>query len=883
MRRRLLIIAALVGLGVLVAFLAKEGRNNADQWMSIIGGFVGVAGAVGAAIDKWGVPKGKLLVPDADAALRRCLLFVNSKGLPLVRDVLAQDVGVKAAIVSIECNDGSLPTYVPRVGDDDLEWAIASGGVVLVHGRAAAGKTRSAFEAIRRLRPNHCLLVPASGPALRELVDDGFEPRDSVVWLDDLERYLVPGGVDQNLIERLCSDRRHDVLVVATLRGEELERLDQAARSGRGTDALNALDIDWPGVQVVQHIRGRRRVHVGQFLTETEKSAAAVSSDQRVVEAANSNVGFAEYLAAGPPMMQRWSFDGDDVADVGQALITAAVDCRRAGYPYAVPANVLAQLFRHYLNPARSNRADLPSLRRGLEWASEPLLGASSCLIPQDGDCYAASDYLLDRTEAGEGPLARRDVGEAVWTTLLTFDEPYARYSIATAAYFASRSDVAETAIRPLANDGYTEAMLNLGLLLHKRNQPEAEYWYRQAADAGATFAMVRIGILSEEANRLNDAESWYRRAVEAGERHALPVLGWLREKRGDVREAEHLYRLAVEDGDVDATAMLGALLEKQGNAPEAERLYRLAGGSGHVRAMVALGLLLERTGSAEAEQWYRTAVERGSARAMIMLGILRGKHGATDEANTLYRRAFDEGETHAAVALGISFEKQESVDEAENWYRRGAGTGNELASLMLALLLERRGLDGEAERWYEKVARGGDGNAMVMLANLLAKRGEVEQAHAWYHSAVELGNTQAMIKLAAQNEAAGSSEEAKLWLQRAANAGDTHAMVLLGMSLEHDDRAESERWYRAAADAGENHALLLLAVVLDRRGEADEAEYWYRRSAETGDAHAAALLADTLAGQGELDEANSLRRLAANSDNTRSHGPVRRTAAPPE
>src|SRR3712207_8593336 len=51
----------------------------------------------------------------------------------------------------------SLP-YLEREADQELDWLVAEGGVVLVYGRAAAGKTRTAYESIHRLRPDHRLL-----------------------------------------------------------------------------------------------------------------------------------------------------------------------------------------------------------------------------------------------------------------------------------------------------------------------------------------------------------------------------------------------------------------------------------------------------------------------------------------------------------------------------------------------------------------------------------------------------------------------------------------------------------------------------------------------------------------------------------------------------
>ncbi|OZV71923.1 hypothetical protein CA850_32820, partial [Micromonospora echinospora] len=366
------------------------------------------------------------------------------------------DLGVKPAIDTIDGHDRDLPSYVSRTGDDDLRWAIAEGGIVLLHGKAAAGKSRSAFEAIRELRLYHQLLIPAHPGALRELIDSGYPISNAVVWLDDLERFLTPGGVDQALLQRLCPTGRADVVVVATIRDEELSRLDHAATRGRDGTELTTAGVDEAAAKLVAQIRGRRRIPVGQHLTDSERADAEATGDDRITAALTAGVGFAEYLAAGPAMMRRWSVGDGPLFEVGQALISAGVECRRAGYTAPVPRDILAKLYRPYLSPAWRHRADLPAVTQGLEWACERVLSASSCLLPNDNDTYTVSDYLLDRTATGQGPLATTQVPDQVWTTLLAIATPRQAAAIGTRAYDTQRADIADHAWRTAADAGDT-------------------------------------------------------------------------------------------------------------------------------------------------------------------------------------------------------------------------------------------------------------------------------------------------------------------------------------------------------------------------------------------------------------------------------------------
>jgi hypothetical protein len=80
-----------------------------------------------------------------------------------------------------------VPVYVPRDLDAKLDAALAAalarGGLVLVWGDSTAGKSRAAFQAMRRPPGDQSLLYPHHRHSLRALLDGGVELRDVVVWL----------------------------------------------------------------------------------------------------------------------------------------------------------------------------------------------------------------------------------------------------------------------------------------------------------------------------------------------------------------------------------------------------------------------------------------------------------------------------------------------------------------------------------------------------------------------------------------------------------------------------------------------------------------------------------------------------------------------------
>lgn len=440
----------------------------------------------------------------ANPLVGRALHLVGDD-LPQVSAVGLLQLRVKPAIDTHTEDGTDLPPYVSRNLDDDLEWAIHQGGMVLLHGPAAVGKSRAAAEALRRLRPTHRLLVPRDGNALREIVDTDVELGEVVVWLDDLERFLGTSGLDVSLLQRICPPGRAEVAVVATMRDEELARHTHAATMATTEQAAG---IDQAAVELLAQLHGRRRIRVAANLTATELDDARQvgARDPRVLRAITAKEGFAEYLAAGTAMMDRWSIGDGPTFVRGQALISAAVDCRRAGHHKPIPATLLGQLHLDFLPPAWRHRADLPPIDSGLHWAAQRVLGASSPLHPHPDQHYLASDYLLDRTQHGTTPLTG-PTRDSTWTTLIHALSADDNRDVAAAAYHDGRLDIAELALAPSAAKKHPTALYNLGVVLagQEGREGEAEQAYRQAADTGDTDALNHLDLLhakQEEADQ---------------------------------------------------------------------------------------------------------------------------------------------------------------------------------------------------------------------------------------------------------------------------------------------------------------------------------------------------------------------------------------------
>ncbi len=556
--------------------------------------------------------------------------------LPEVASVSLRDLGVSDAI-SAPLRYTRDVLYVRRDFDPALERALREGGLVLLHGPASVGKTRSAAEALRRLYSNRSLLVPVDGPGLRRLVTSDYDLAGVLVWLDDLERFLTPGGFDLALLQFV---RHKGATVVATIRDRELARYDAAAATRRGD-----VGVDRPAVNVVAAISTDRRIAVGRMLTASEASRAKEVTDPRVTEALRAaEAGFAEHLAAGPALLKRWSVGDDPLFHVGQALVCAAVDIRRAGYHQYVTEAVLSELCRQYVPPGWRGRHDLPPARQGLHWASEPVLGASSCLHHRHqgrlGEIYLASDYLVDRALAGEGPLGGIAVSSATWDTVL---------SLAT----ASQS--------------------------------------------------LAVGLAAQDSGLLDIAADAYYRAASLISPIRLYDLAHTMALRGDLKEAEEMFRGLSATGDTNAMVRLANLLRDQGRDTEARVLYKFASNAGNLRAEARMALLYGKHGGGnEREEFYRRAADSGDADAMVVLAHMLAEEERNEEADRLYRRAADAGNTDAMVAQA----RRAEVQDAETLYRRAAEAGNTDAMIGLALRLTRQGRTSEAHEFFERAGR---------------------------------------------------------------------------------------------------------------------------------------------------------------------------------
>ncbi|MFI5845406.1 tetratricopeptide repeat protein [Catenuloplanes sp. NPDC051500] len=802
-----LLVFALAGFAV---FLANAGLGKADQWSSVVSGMIAIVGLIGL-IARFAVPRAARLLsrrgstPAAEASIR--LQFLGDSGRPpLVSDVDPVLLGVKQSIRLAPDGDTDLPPYVSRDIDQEIQWLIPEGGLILLHGRAAAGKTRTAFEMVRRLCPNHDMLIPVDAHAVQDIMRLEPSPVGAVIWLDDLERYLTPGGLDTVFVELLPT---MNAVIVATIRNDELSKIDQVAFGTHDDPGISAKRFAGDLLR-----RFARRIAVPNQLSEDEEARAAGSTDDRITQASTQHeYGFAEFLAAGPSLMARWTIgDGWDFL-VRQAIISAAVDCRRAGYTRPVPSEALSRLFRGYLPQGMRKRDDLPDFAAVLPDAARPVLGASSCIIPREGG-FQAHDYLMDRTDDASSPIAARPIPDQVWAEMIEIATTDENAEIGEAAYSAGRNDIAGTAYLCAVPGDSHKAMFGLGVLATDRGDPsEAEAWYRRSIEGGDPSPMLNLAVLLEDQGRHDESEEWTLKAARTG--HSLAV-----------------YRLAL-------------ISQKQGDSDTAQALYRLAANAGLRFAMTNLAnILVEQGEPEEARSLWQRAAERGDIMAMANLGIVAEEEGRLPDAEALLRRA----------ATG-----DESLDDEQHDCK-----------VLYSAFLTRRGRDDEAVRWLERAAFAGHVPAMMLLLTRAISARDPDSATVWAIMAAEKGETSALYYLGERSAGSSGAQEARSLLEELSNSGETAARASLGFLLTMTGETERGiRLLQEPAQRGDFRAQHCLAEIREAEGATAEAEFWYRKALEHGPAEIKSNLGHLLMRSGRSEEAEVLFRQAADAEVT--------------
>lgn len=770
------------------------------------------------------------------------------------------------------------PLYVPRDLDPELEGWIEdhreSGGFLLLVGPAAAGKTRTAYELIQRTVGDWQLFMPGIAAQLAEYIKNTDSTENLVVWLNEVQNFLGPDGLESGIVRQMLAATR-PVLLIGTIWPDRYDTL---------TAQPSASDLTDPNrdARELLGILADRKDLVANFTPdEYQRARVLAERDPRLHEVVQNedNGQLAAMLAAAPELVRRWVTATNPY---GAAILSAAVFARACGHPALLPETVLKTLASCFLTSEQRARLENEDWYAGaLEWCRRPVRGNVTPLIPQsevigkiDGDLV--SDVLVQHGRH-DARITDQLALEASWLQLIDSASADACTVISLVALLRPGPPRAfEEAGKKAAEAGDIPSMLNMGTVMYQRGDTaQAQFWFTKAAATGNPVALTHVGNFLIEIGNKSEAEIMLQKAAELNFPPAMNALSELLKDQGDAAEAEGWVRRAAVTHYPPAMLSLAMLLHFRGEKPEAEDWARKAAQAGDTQAWAFLGVILsERGEKTEAETWLRKAARFkypdragtfGHPIAVTELGSILLARGESEEAEFWWRQSARIGELRAMTYLGTLLKDREEIAEAEKLWRKAAEEGSELSANNLGTLSYERGDKSQAERWWRQAADGGVAMSMAALAGLLNERGETQEAEEWWRKAAEAGNAYAMTVVGAECEEAGETAQAEWWWRKAVDLGDATAMNLLGNLLQERGEEESaEDLWLKAAHAGNSDAAVNLGKLLHGRGEASEAEEWWRKAASSGNVAGMSNLAGVLLERdSDSDEAESLLRKA--------------------
>jgi len=791
-------------------------------------------------------------------------------GLPAVGETSVYDMGVTPS--KYVTAENPTPAYVPRSRvDGEIQDLLELGErFVVAVGDSKSGKSRSLAEMLHRLRPGARLIVPdASDPtALLKLARRPLPvgPDGGVLWLDDIDRFLTPNGLDHKVL-RSFLDPASRITIAGTITARR-HRDIMTARDGAGTRDATA--------QFAQVLQQAKLVRVASSLSPEDLAAAR----ERYPEEDFQRRGIGEQMVAADMVEQVYGSAREGFPE-GWAVIQAAVDWRRIGISSPVSREVLSALFRHYLPEAAPDiEPDEERFAAGLRWAVKPLVGTIALLTTvnpaQEGATYRAFDYVLACAD-GEGPFEAAPIACSAWDVAISSLDADELLVVIQAAAIQGEASIAMRAAEVVRSGSadpaaVARATLFLGELHGTAGQRDsAVALLEEAAASGVTDVVATA-------------------QADLGSLLSLPG--------GDADRARTLLQSAIGAGDAQVQAQaqlnLGSLLMNLGEQAEARPLLEAA-----MAARVDLadtpfvGLSLLGTTARDQLPRKQTSVgHRAGARTAA-------SPVTDDRSRVLQAAAVRQAESvHllAQASLGGLLVNEGDLSRAQMLLEAALSSGNPdvepLARTNLGVLLLRHGDVQAARDQFEQVRNSGNTEyalvAEITLGSTMVASGDIDGGYALLEEVAASDSIdqapRALCLLGELYFDSGEKQAALSYFERAIQTGHRdwapYARVDMGLARAYDGDTDGARELleQVIASGHQNEsgrAADLLGDVLLRAGDVSGAEEAYRRTVDLGHPWWSAVATTDLAGirleQGGVEEAVGLLRSVIDGGNPNS------------
>lgn len=631
--------------------------------------------------------------------------------LPMVREVSLSTLRTHTSVIDIP--------FIERDETETLRCFLQSSSPVLIIGPSMVGKTRLAAETVRYLYPEWPILIPESRNSLTALDAADMSISNTVVWLDDIERFLGVDGITPGGLQRLTLAGN---IIIATVRAIQFDTY---------TPSNRLRPLEWDVLTLF------KRVYLNRELSDPEKRRLAVAVPNEAMRFRIAEVGVGEYVGAAERISDQLKL-GPNVNPIGYSLVLATVDWRRMGFSEPIAVDILRSLAANRLDAQRRIQlGDEDLFSAGLAWATKEINPTVSLLQPRDSNRFAVFDFVLDYLTAVDPQVPRLS-----WDLALSKARDLNLISLSLSAANAELRDVQQAALERASNSSDLQirslSKVSLGGIFREQGDAAtSERLYREALDEGGTssLAAISLGMLLIDQGRAEEA---------------IAIL----DNTEDVPSSSLLYM---------AFLSLGQSVDKE-NIALAVYAYKRALQCENPEvaqpAALFLALTLKSKGeSEEAQQFFQKTIETASDpkvfdMAVSELSELLASQGEMAQARRILERALEARSSKMLWRSVLSLAAHASDAEdypTMQWALEAAILSGDPGTLALAALflnihvLSEKEMPDEIKRELRLAQNSANTfvatSASIGLAAYEARQGNLDIARALYEKVIEIND----------------------------------------------------------------------------------------------------------------------------------------------